>query len=309
MSDATANSTGGPLQLSLFDGPAGPDAEALPMASPSWGRTDGSLPKRAQPAAPVSPEVRRFVHPSGQREVRLLDCIVVYRMRRSRRRSIGFVVGMEGLTVSAPRWVTLSQVDDALRNKAAWILSKLHEQTDRARRVQAHTIGWRDGSELPFLGESLVLVVDPRFDGVELRAHTGALPGIAHRQLHVGVPAGASSLQVREAVQGWMQREALRHFQLRCEVFAARLGVQMRRLRLSSASTRWGSASVDGTIRLNWRLIHFAPAVIDYVVAHELAHLREMNHGAAFWEIVRTAVPDFVKARDALHREVLPQLE
>jgi len=77
-------------------------------------------------------------------------------------------------------------------------------------------------------------------------------------------------------------------------------------LSLSSASTRWGSASADGSIRLNWRLVHFAVPVIDYVVAHELAHLREMNHSDAFWDVVRSVMPDFEAARGTLKSEVLP---
>jgi predicted metal-dependent hydrolase len=81
------------------------------------------------------------------------------------------------------------------------------------------------------------------------------------------------------------------------------------RLSLSSASTRWGSASADGSIRLNWRLVHFGLPVIDYVVAHELAHLREMNHSEAFWDVVRSVMPDFEQARGTLRHEVLPALE
>jgi len=78
---------------------------------------------------------------------------------------------------------------------------------------------------------------------------------------------------------------------------------------LSSAGTRWGSAGADGTIRLNWRLVHFAPAVIDYVVAHELAHLREMNHSAAFWDVVRSVVPGYEQARASLRDCVLPPID
>ena len=80
----------------------------------------------------------------------------------------------------------------------------------------------------------------------------------------------------------------------------------MTRLSLSSAATRWGSASADGSIRLNWRLIHFALPVVDYVVTHELAHLREMNHSVAFWEVVRSVLPEFEQVRGALRHEVLP---
>jgi predicted metal-dependent hydrolase len=91
--------------------------------------------------------------------------------------------------------------------------------------------------------------------------------------------------------------------------FAARLGVRYSRLSLSSAQTRWGSASVDGSIRLNWRLIHFAMPTIDYVVAHELAHLREMNHSPRFWDVVRSVMPDYEQVRGHLKHSVLPVLE
>ena len=107
-------------------------------------------------------------------------------------------------------------------------------------------------------------------------------------------------------MQSWLQRQARRIFEERCQLFAPRLGVRMKRLSLSSAATRWGSASADGSIRLNWRLVHFALPVIDYVVTHELAHLREMNHSAAFWEVVRSVLPEFEQARGVLRHEVLP---
>jgi predicted metal-dependent hydrolase len=110
-------------------------------------------------------------------------------------------------------------------------------------------------------------------------------------------------------VQSWLQRQARRLFDERCALYAQRLGVQVRRIGLSSAATRWGSANADGSIRLNWRLIHFSVPIIDYVVAHELAHLREMNHGPAFWGVVRSLIPDYERSRDALRDGHVPVLD
>jgi predicted metal-dependent hydrolase len=76
----------------------------------------------------------------------------------------------------------------------------------------------------------------------------------------------------------------------------------VRRLSLSSATTRWGSANANGSVRLHWRLIHHPLATIDYVVAHELAHLREMNHSERFWSVVRSVVPEYEAARRELRR-------
>jgi predicted metal-dependent hydrolase len=234
---------------------------------------------------------------------------VAYELRRARRRSIGFVVGVEGLSVSAPRWVGVGDVEAALREKAAWILRKLHEQRERAQRLAAARVDWRDGSTIPFLGETVILVLDPRATGAVLHMADDALPGVPRLTLHLGLPQGAAPEQIRDTVQSWLQRQARRLFEERCAWFAGRLGVRMKRLTLSSASTRWGSASADGSIRLNWRLVHFGLPVIDYVVTHELAHLREMNHSAAFWEVVRQALPDFEAARGALRHEVLPAFD
>jgi len=260
-----------------------------------------SLFDDAAPTLPSAPPLA-FEHPRAQRELLLSGHRVAYELRRARRRSIGFVVGGDGLTVSAPRWVGLAEIDRALQDKARWILDKLHEQRERARRLHAARVDWRDGVTLPFLGRSVVIRLDPLATGAVLHAPEGAGPVL----LHVGLPAGAAPAQVRDAVQSWLQRQARRVFEERCALFAPRLGVRVKRLSLSSASTRWGSASADGSIRLSWRLVHFALPVIDYVVTHELAHLREMNHSAAFWDVVRSVIPDYEQARGALRNEVLP---
>jgi len=125
----------------------------------------------------------------------------------------------------------------------------------------------------------------------------------------VGLPHTASAEQIRDAVQSWLQRQARRVFEERCQHFAQQLGVRVTRLSLSSAQTRWGSASADGSIRLNWRLVHFALPSIDYVVAHELAHLREMNHSPRFWDVVRSVLPDYERARGHLKDGLVPLLD
>ncbi|MDT7834321.1 M48 family metallopeptidase [Aquabacterium sp. OR-4] len=301
-------------QLSLFD--AAPPA-AAPAAAPLAPQAAGSTPTRGPDAAarpPGMPQVpspasTRFQHPRAQRQIDLGEHRVGYEFRRARRRSIGFVVGAEGLSVSAPRWVGVGEVENALRAKAGWILRKLHEQHERAQRVAASRVVWRDGATLPFLGETVIVVLDARVTGAQLRTADDTLPGVPRLTLHVGLPQSASENQVAEAVQSWLQRQARRVFEERCNHFAPLLRVRIKRLALSSASTRWGSASADGSVRLNWRLIHFALPVIDYVVTHELAHLREMNHSPAFWEVVRSVLPDYERHRGALRSDLLPSFD
>ncbi|HEY1130571.1 MAG TPA: SprT family zinc-dependent metalloprotease [Roseateles sp.] len=233
--------------------------------------------------------------PRSRRELWLGQHRIGYELKRARRRSIGFVVGPQGLRVSAPRWVPINEIERALHHKGEWILRKLVEQRERQHRIQASRIEWLDGGSLPYLGAPLTLVL--------AAAEREVVWDAATRQLRLPLPPGASAEQIRDLSQSWLQARAREDFLPRCHRFAGLLGVTMKTLRLSSAQTRWGSASADGSIRLNWRLIHFAPAIIDYVVAHELAHLREMNHSPAFWDTVRSVLPDFERSREALREE------
>lgn len=234
----------------------------------------------------------------ARRELLLGQHRIGYELKRARRRSIGFVVGPQGLRVSAPRWVPVAEIERALHHKGEWILRKLVEQRERLQRMQASRIDWSDGGRVPYLGEPLTLVVAPGAREVAWDA--------ASRELRLPLLQGAAAEQVRDLAQSWLQARAKEDFLPRCHRFAGELGVAMKSLRLSSAQTRWGSASADGSIRLNWRLIHFAPAIIDYVVAHELAHLRVMDHSPRFWDTVATVVPDYAQLRTRLRDEPAP---
>ncbi len=257
-----------------------------------------------------------FRHPRATRETMLGGVLVAYEFRRGKRRTIGFSVGPDGLTVSAPQWVPLYEIDKAVVEKSGWILKKLQETRDRYQRLESARIDWKDGCLLPFLGEQVLLVLDPRhaFGGVgaELKstsfdtqpAADAALPSLA---LHVGLPHSATAEQIRDAVQAWLMRQAKRIFIERLDHFAPTLGVQWHKLSLSSAGTRWGSASADGSIRLNWRLVHFNMSVLDYVVVHELSHLRVMDHSPRFWDTVRAVVPDYADLRGQLREQGVPR--
>ena len=253
-----------------------------------------------------------FQHPRATREVLLDGIAVAFQFRRGKRRTIGFSVGAEGLTVNAPKWVPLYEIDKAVVEKSGWIVNKLQETRDRHARLESARIDWRDGTTLPFLGEQVIVVLDPRhaFGGIgaELKSNDAdTLPGVTHLTLHVGLPQMATPDQIRDAVQAWLMRQAKRIFTERLNHFAPTLDVQWRKLSLSSAGTRWGSASADGSIRLNWRLVHLKQSVIDYVVVHELSHLRVMDHSPRFWDTVRAVVPDYAELRGQLKDEAVPR--
>lgn len=250
-------------------------------------------------------------HPRANREALLAGTVVAFEFKRGKRRTIGFSVGPQGLVVSAPTWVPLHQVDAALQEKSRWIIQKLGETAARHQRLAAQSIEWRDGLVLPYLGQALTVVLDPCCIKTPRGVATAALLPVASDAspltLCLSLPPSATPEHMRTAVQTWLMRQAKQKFIERLDHFAPLLQVQWRTLSLSNAKTRWGSARSDGTIRLNWRLVHFEPPVVDYVVAHELSHLREMNHSPRFWDTVRLVVPDYATLRQQLKDESAPR--
>ena len=288
----------------------------------------GELLSQAVPLA-------QFAHPRASRRIALSTCDVAYAFRRAKRRTIGMVIGPDGLEVSAPRWVTVGEIESTLHEKAEWIVRKLVEMQEHQRRLGEARIQWRDGVVLRYLGESLQVVLDSsatlKKNSAQLETLSDAVHALGAAQsnldregkysrqldgnegfeaktlyvLRIGLPTSASPEQIRDATQAWLMRRAKELFAERLDHFAPRLGVSWKRLSLSSASTRWGTVSADGAIRLNWRLIHHKLDVIDYVVAHELSHLKVMDHSPQFWDTVKSVMPDYPERRRVLRDEPL----
>jgi predicted metal-dependent hydrolase len=175
-----------------------------------------------------------------------------------------------------------------LNEKAAWVLEKLALWQSNKPPPQQ----WRDGAPLPFCGETFILRLVPSLFETPPQLHRGRL------LVHLSDPGDAG--RVEASVERWYRQEALRLFTECAAHFAPLMGVSPREVKLSSARTQWGSCTARGTVRLNWQLIKMPLELVDYVVVHELAHLREMNHSAAFWRIVEMACPDYAKRRREL---------
>ncbi|MES2425003.1 MAG: SprT family zinc-dependent metalloprotease, partial [Pseudomonadota bacterium] len=164
------------------------------------------------------------------------------------------------------------------------------------------------GVVLPYLGASLQVVLGAQHaKGATLVDVANPPPGAPALQLQLGLPPDATPEQMGAVVQTWLQRQAKRIFEERLSHYAPQLGVQWQRLGLSNANTRWGSASSGGNIRLNWRLVHLRPPVLDYVVVHELAHLRVMDHSPRFWATVGSVTPDYAALRAELKAAAVPR--
>jgi hypothetical protein len=218
------------------------------------------------------------------RHVQIGNRIVSYTLDSGRRRLV-MHVDERGLRIAAPRGLGLAAIEAFVLEHSAWVLEKLDEFTARQVRRQ---LAVRDGQRLPLLGGEVTVAVGRGgnrfrwFDTVlELAARPNAdLDALARRAL---------------------QHKAAEVFAERLGYYAGRAGCTPPPLSLSSARTRWGSCSASG-IRLNWRLVHLPLELLDYVVTHELAHLKEMNHSPQFWAEVERLCPDWKTRRSELKR-------
>src|SRR5688572_16760302 len=230
------------------------------------------------PRDPVSRDLLRL--PLGEGDV---EYVLV---RRRGRRGVGLKVDGAGLTVSAPSSWPLARIEAVVRESERWVVKKVAEWS--ARRVPQ--ISWTEGARLPYLG-----------GGLELQLARGsrtlavALPGV----LRV-VTRDGSEEAIRRAVVAWYKRTAREMLSARVIELAVRAGIPPPRVMISSAMARWGSCNSRREVRLAWRLVKAPRELVDYVICHELAHLRHMNHSPAFWAEVERQLPGHAALRKRL---------
>jgi predicted metal-dependent hydrolase len=258
------------------------------------------------------------------RELLLDDRPLAYRLTRCSRRTIAVHVRRDGVEVRAPHRVALAVIEDFMRSKARWIRRKLSDATP------ARPFHWASGSELTILGEPVRLAAAPGQKGVTRdgewlrigdvparrvrKPSAPALPATGQEAPATpGTGDDAITKAWRKAVVAWLREAAMAHFAYRAAVLAEKLSVPMPALKLSNAASQWGSCIRHGhevRVLLHWKLYLLPPHLIDYVVAHELAHIRELNHSPRFWAEVERIYPAAAEARRELRLlgRKLPQL-
>jgi predicted metal-dependent hydrolase len=217
---------------------------------------------------------------------------VAYQLRRSQRRTIGLSIDHRGLRVGAPQRARIGDIEKLIHEHSAWVLDKLANWRERPAAAKLEIT---DGCEIFILNSPLTVTVTPigrprwQFAGDKLHLWPSA------------------TVKANTLLEKALREKSRTVFLERLAQFAPLLGVAMPALRLSSARTRWGSCSHHGGISLNWRLIFMPLPVVDYVVCHELAHLKEMNHSPRFWSVVEQLCPDW-KARRLELRQLAHQI-
>lgn len=232
----------------------------------------GLLRRRSGPAS-EEPCGIRF----GERDV-------AYMLRRSARRSFALQVDHRGVRVAVPWLATQAEIERFIRGHGDWLLEKL------AVRTPPQILDIADATSIPLLGETCRLRLAGGGRGVRWRSGADGVEELV-------LPATSDA---HKALVRALRARALPWFGERVAEFCFRLGRPVPAVRLTSARTRWGSCSSRGGIRLHWRLIHLPPELIDYVVAHEVAHLAEMNHSPRFWAVVAELYPGWQAARGRL---------
>ncbi|MEX0684103.1 MAG: SprT family zinc-dependent metalloprotease [Dehalococcoidia bacterium] len=227
---------------------------------------------------------------------------IEYSVIRSRRRRKTIEITLDpsqGVLVAVPAAVSTRDAKSIVRKHARWIVRRSNEAILRPRRKELVT-----GAAASYLGRRARLVVQE--GPVEEVTVT-----FDHWRLRVTVPWGLDGDQRHEEIgQGlarWYERRAQARLEDRVRYWSRKLRLRPSRILTRSQRQRWGSCSADGTIRFNWRIVMAEPAVMDYLVVHELLHLTIRNHSAKYWATVKQAMPDY-KQRQARLRECGPFL-
>lgn len=228
------------------------------------------------------------------------DTVIPYDVRESRgatRKRI--VVTPAGVEVVVPAGTPLEGPEGLVayvQRKRRWVFDSVREIDARHRALL--TQRYASGAKLQYRGRWLML---------DVRAGDVAEVAIACRsKFHVVVPRGLEGVErleaIREAFDGWLRERAVAEVERFGRRHEEALGVRASGYRLSEARSRWGSCGKDGVVRVHWRLVQAPTPALEYVVAHEVAHLLHRNHSAEFWSVLGRTLPDWAERKAMLER-------
>jgi predicted metal-dependent hydrolase len=211
----------------------------------------------------------------------------ISRVIRTRRRTIALIVERDGsVTVRAPMKMSWKAIEEFVQKHATWVEIK---QAELQATVPRNPREYRAGETFLYLGQvyPLEIVADMR-SKLELDSSFKL--------------AESAQGDAEAAFRGWYRDQARKIIEERVARLADQFRHHVNKIRITSARTRWGSCSSTGTLSFSWRLIMTSPAVIDYVIIHELAHTVHHNHSKKFWSLVEEWMPDYQERRKELRQ-------
>ncbi|QDZ02139.1 M48 family metallopeptidase [Nitratireductor mangrovi] len=239
---------------------------------PGFRKSSSALPRAAAPER---------VHEVGGRALPLK----IVENERARRLTLRIDAGGQGLRVTVPPGLSPREIDRFLENHRGWLEARLEKFPDRPQV--------RPGVKIPLRGVPHVIVHEPGRRGTVTCGSEGGLPAL--------IVHGERAYLGRRLAD-FLKREAKRDIEALVARHAGQVGRPARAIRYKDTTSRWGSCTADGVLSFSWRIMMAPPTVIDYLVAHEVAHLKEMNHGPRFWKLCRELCPRTDEARAWLKR-------
>lgn len=219
-----------------------------------------------------------------------------YILKRSKRKSVGFLIGDHGLRIAAPHQLPVAELNSIILSKAAWIKQRLTLWEVRKKQTTPLPNLVKEGKPIPVRGEPYRLDL--------LAGGRKALLNPWNKSIHL--PAIDQLDQKIKMIEKLLKAHAREVFNHMASTLLSRQPPAQRlpefSIHLSSPASRWGSCNSRREVRLNWRLVHYPPKMIEYVIAHELAHLVEMNHSSRFWAVVESLMPDYREPHQALSK-------
>ena len=227
-----------------------------------------------------------FLMPTIQYENSCFDYTVI----RTKRRTIAIHIDpLKGVLVRAPKRGHTSEIRKFLLKKAPWILKKLELARRQAAEIPRHN--FMAGDIFLFRGEEYSLTFETaKKNGVDIAGH----------YIVIGLKPETPREKVPDMLKKWYIAQARKTFNERVTVFSPDIGAKPVRIAIRGQSKRWGSCSAKGNLNFNWKLVMAPPSILDYVVAHELCHLKHPNHQSEFWKLLGAIMPDYASRRDWL---------
>jgi predicted metal-dependent hydrolase len=222
-------------------------------------------------------------------ETRITPFPFEFTILRSRRRSISIEVQSARVVIRAPMRVAESALYEFLHEKNLWVQEKIREQQQALAAIPQHT--YMAGSRMPYLGGEITLVLGSG-SAARVVLHDQQLHVLLSRRRRMSAPE-----QTRRLVQAWYQQQALVLLTDKTTRLATTMGLQHTGVSTRATRTKWGHCTSRGAIQYNWQIILAPEPIVDYLVAHEVSHLRHHNHSRAFWQLVESVCPDYVHCR------------
>ncbi|MFA5523427.1 MAG: SprT family zinc-dependent metalloprotease [Tissierellales bacterium] len=216
-----------------------------------------------------------------------------YNIVRTKRKTIGISIDMTGkVKVSVPLYIAEKQIVEIVEKKTNWIIKKLGVVEEIKKNVVIRKLV--NGEKLLYLGKEYELrIVEKDQSEVKVTFQNEAI--IVY--LPKGIKNDSKKQSIKKELIIWYKKSFSKLVKERIKDYSSRLNVTPCKVVIKEQKTRWGSCSAKGNINLNWRLVMAPISIIDYVIVHELCHMKVMNHSKSFWKEVELIIPDYIERR------------